>query len=91
VRKRTAETISFTLDDFRRAASFPLTHTIAVPEGGETSPTAVQEPRGARLCACVRSGFAIRAIERITLPIVAFAGGSAGCASPSVPDRGGVL
>ena len=35
VRERTAETISFTLDDFRRAASFPLTHTIAVPESGE--------------------------------------------------------
>jgi hypothetical protein len=43
VRERTAETISFTLDDFRRAASFPLTHTIAVPEGGDTSPTAVQK------------------------------------------------
>jgi hypothetical protein len=57
VRERTAETISFTLDDFRRAASFPLTHTIAVPKHGETSPTAVQKRLAPRAALMVGTRF----------------------------------
>jgi hypothetical protein len=45
VRQRTTETISFTLDDLRRAASFPLSHTTEVQEDCGNGPAAVQKAR----------------------------------------------